>query len=186
MKRNKFLLTLLALVPFTALAKIKKDFVRTDKGFKVANGEGRIHGHMKLKGVNANILDLKVSGKDTDGALAIFEQTSVSPKRGTPLHVHPNQDEIFYVLFGEYYFQVGTDKYKLKAGDSIFLPRKIPHAWTQVSESGKMTVTFQPAGKMEEFFVTVSELENEPTKEEMTKIFLDHELEIVGPQLKVD
>jgi quercetin dioxygenase-like cupin family protein len=174
MKRNRFLLTLLAAAPLTAFAKIKNIFTRNDKGFKVANGEGRIHGHMK------------VSGSDTDGALVIFEQTSVSPKRGTPLHVHPNQDEIFYVLFGEYYFQVGNDKHKLKAGDSIFLPRKVPHAWTQVSESGKMMVVLQPAGKLEEFFVTMSELETEPTKEEIAKIFSDHDMEIVGPPLKVD
>jgi len=186
MKRNKFLLTVLAAAPLTALAEIKSTFVRNDKGFKVANGEGRIHGHIKLKGVNSNILDLKVSGKDTDGALAIFEQTSVSPKRGTPLHVHANQDEIFYVLFGEYYFQVGADKFKLKAGDSIFLPRKVPHAWTQVSDSGKMMVVLQPAGKLEEFFITMSELETEPTKEEIAKIFLDHEMEIIGPPLSVD
>ncbi len=186
MKRNKFLFTLLAAAPLATFAKIKNVFVRTDKGFKVANGEGRIHGHMKLKGVNANILDLKVSGSDTDGALAIFEQTSLSPKKGTPLHVHPNQDEVFYVLFGEYFFQVGNDKHKLKAGDSIFLPRKVPHAWTQVSESGKMTVTFQPAGKIENFFLTVSALEKEPSKEEMAKMFLDHDMEIVGPPLKVD
>ncbi len=186
MKRNKFLLTLLAAAPLTAFAKIKKIFVRNDKGFKIANGEGRIHGHIKLKGVNSNILDLKVSGKDTDGALAIFEQTGVAAKRGTPLHVHPNQDEIFYVLFGEYYFQVGTDKHKLKAGDSIFLPRKVPHAWTQVSEAAKMMVVLQPAGKLEEFFVTMSELETEPTKEEIAKIFLDHEMEVVGPALNVD
>jgi quercetin dioxygenase-like cupin family protein len=186
MKRNKFLLTVLATAPLSALAKIKTAFVRNDKGFKIANGEGRIHGHIKLKGVNSNILDLKVSGKDTDGALAIFEQTSVSPKKGTPLHVHANQDEIFYVLFGEYYFQVGADKHKLKAGDSIFLPRKVSHAWTQVSESGKMMVILQPAGKMEEFFVTLSELEAEPTKEQMEKIFLDHEMEIVGPALNIN
>jgi hypothetical protein len=38
--------------------------------------EGRIHGHLNLKGVNSNILDLKVSGKDTGGDLAIFEQTA--------------------------------------------------------------------------------------------------------------
>ena len=150
------------------------------------NGEGRIHGHLKLKGVNVNILDLKVSGKDNDGAMAMFEQTSLSPKQGTPLHVHPHQDEMFYVLFGEYLFQVGTDQFKVKAGDSIFLPMNVPHAWTQVSESGKMVVIFQPAGKMEEFFVTVSELVNAPTKEEMEKIFLDHEMEIVGPPLKID
>jgi len=42
------------------------------RGFKIDSGEGRIHGHLKLKGVNANILDLKVSGKDTNGGLASF------------------------------------------------------------------------------------------------------------------
>jgi quercetin dioxygenase-like cupin family protein len=75
------------------------------------------------------------------------------------------------VLEGEYYFQVGTDKHRVKAGDTFFLPRKIPHAWTQVSEKGKMTVTVQPAGKLEDFFVTMAALEAEPTKEQIAKIF---------------
>ncbi len=93
---------------------------------------------------------------------------------------------MFYVLFGEYQFQIGIDKFKAKAGDSIFLPKNVPHAWTQASESGKMVVLFQPAGKMEEFFLAVSALETEPTKEEMEKMFLDHEMEVVGPPLKID
>lgn len=142
MKRNTFIASLIALAaaPFTAYPKHKKRFDRAVKGFKMNAGEGRIHGHLKLKGVNSNVLDVKVSGTDTDGGLAIFEQTSLSPGRGTPLHIHPLQDEVFYVLDGKYYFQVGEDKYHLSVGDSIFLPRKIPHAWTQVSEKGKMLV----------------------------------------------
>jgi quercetin dioxygenase-like cupin family protein len=135
--------------------------------------------------VNANILDVKISGKDTEGALAIFEQTSISPGRGTPLHVHPSQDEVFHVLEGEYYFQVGDEKYKLKQGETIFLPRKVPHAWTQVTDKGKMRVILQPAGKLEEFFVTVAALTHEPTPAEMAKIFLDNEMEVVGPPLKI-
>lgn len=156
------------------------------KGFKIDSGEGRIHGHLKLKGVNANILDLKVSGKDTNGELAIFEQTSISQGRGTPLHIHPQQDEVFYVVEGEYYFQVGTEKYRLSVGDSIFMPKKVPHAWTQVSEKGKMTVIFQPAGKMEEFFVTMADLKSEPTSEEIARIFIENEMQIVGPPLKIE
>ena len=156
------------------------------KGFKVSNDEGRYHGHIQLKGVNSNILDVKVSGKDTNGSLAIFEQTSLSPKRGTPLHVHPNQDEVFYILEGEYAFLVGTDRYQLTVGDSIFLPRKVPHAWTQVSERGRMTVILQPAGKLEEFFVTMASLEKEPSKEEIARIFAAHDMQVVGPPLKVD
>ena len=186
MKRSKFLLALISSVPLTALANYKGSQTREGKGFKVKGGEGRTHGHIQLKGVNANILDLKVSGKDTDGELAIFEQTGLSPKRGTPLHVHHNQDEIFNVIEGEYHFIVGGDKFKLTAGDTIFLPRKVPHAWTQVSEKAKMNVIVQPAGKLEEFFVTMAAFKGEPTKEQVAKIFADNDMEVVGPPLMVD
>ncbi len=49
-----------------------------------------------------------------------------------------------------------------------------------------MTVILQPAGKLEEFFVTMAALEKEPTKEEIAKIFADHDMQVVGPPLKVD
>lgn len=186
MKRRKFIQTTLAVAPMAAVTQLPTNGDRSPKGFKANAGEGRYHGHMQLKGVNSNVLDVKVSGKDTNGDLAIFEQTSLSPKRGTPLHIHPNQDEIFQVQQGEYLFQVGEDKYQLKTGDSIFLPRKVAHAWTQVSERGKMTVILQPAGKLEEFFVTMAALEKEPTPAEIAKIFADNDMQIVGPPLKVD
>ncbi len=187
MIREKFILTSLAFFPLTAFGKMKSDlFERTDNGFKTNAGEGRIHGHIKLKGVNSNILDVKVSGSETGGSLAIFEQTSLSQGRGTPLHFHHSQDEVFYVIEGSYYFQVGDEKFKLAKGDSIFLPRKVPHAWTQISESGKMTVVLQPAGKLEEFFVTMAALDHEPTQKEVEKIFADNEMQVVGPPLKVD
>jgi quercetin dioxygenase-like cupin family protein len=188
MKRNGFIASVFGLVsaPFFSFAGEFKYFLRKDKGFKVAAGEGRIHGHIQLKGVNANILDVKISGSDTNGDLAIFEQTSLSPGKGTPLHVHLGQDEIFQILEGTYYFQVGEDKFTMTKGESIFLPRNVPHAWTQVSEKGKMTVIMQPAGKLEEFFVTVAALDHEPSPQEMAKIFADNEMKVVGPPLKIE
>ena len=187
MKRRNFILTTLAALPMLAFTKINSIInMRTDKGFKVNSGEGRIHGHITLKGVNSNILDLKISGSDTDGGMAIFEQTSLSQGKGTPLHIHNSQDEVFYVIEGSYYFQVGDEKIKLTTGDSIFLPRKVPHAWTQVSERGKMTVIVQPAGKLEDFFVTMEALDHEPSQIEIAKIFADNDMQVVGPPLKVD
>lgn len=188
MKRNKFIAAIitLATAPFIAIAKGKRIFLRNGEGFKIQAGEGRIHGHIKLKGVNSNVLDVKISGSDTDGDLAVFEQTSLSQGKGTPLHLHHTQDEIFYVIEGEYYFQVGDKKFSLAKGDSIFLPRKVPHAWTQVSATGKMTVIMQPAGKLENFFVTVAALDHEPTPKEMEKIFADNEMQVVGPPLKIN
>lgn len=186
MKRGKFILATLSVIPMTVFAKIKTNlFMRANNGFKINSGEGRIHGHIKLKGVNSNILDVKVSGSDTDGDLAIFEQTSLSQGKGTPLHIHHLQDEIFYVIEGSYYFQVGDEKFSLSKGDSIFLPRKVPHAWTQESEKGKMTVIMQPAGKLENFFVTVAAFDHEPTPKEMEQIFADNDMQIVGPPLKI-
>ncbi|GGK76319.1 cupin domain-containing protein [Rufibacter glacialis] len=187
MKRSRFLSILLASAPLLSFTPFWQISPKTRKGFKVASGEGRYHGHLTLKGVNANVLDVKVSGKDTHGALAIFEQTSLSPGRGTPVHVHPLQDEIFQVLQGEYRFLVGQEKFRLTAGESIFLPRQVPHAWTQVSPTGKMTVMLQPAGKLEEFFVAMSALKEEPTQVQIAKLFKDHhEMEVVGPPLAVD
>ncbi|SDE23855.1 Cupin domain-containing protein [Pricia antarctica] len=185
MKRNKFIALAIAAgsAPAFLFSENKRTFTGPDNGFKIPAGEGRLHGHIKLKGVNANILDLKISGDDTDGGMAIFEQTSISQGKGTPLHVHHFQNEVFYVIEGKYFFKVGDDEFHLSDGDSIFLPRKVPHAWTQVSERGKMTVTFQPAGKMENFFVTVAALDYEPTKEEMARIFEDNEMSVVGPPL---
>lgn len=187
MQRKEFIAAsfLAAFLPATAYSKSVKKIIRPGKGFKIKAGEGRLHGHLKLKGVNANVMDVKISGKDTDGDLALFEQTGLTQGKGVPLHVHPFQDEIFYVLQGQYYFQVGEEKYYLKAGDSIFLPRKIPHAWTQVSAKSKTLVLLQPAGKLENFFVTVAGLKEEPTKEQMAKIFADNEMEVVGGTLKI-
>jgi quercetin dioxygenase-like cupin family protein len=186
MQRRKFIKATLAMAPLAVAPALETNADRNPKGFKIKAGEGRYHGHIQLKGVNSNIQDVKVSGKDTNGDLAIFEQTSLSPKRGTPLHIHPFQDEIFQVLDGEYLFQVDQDKYQLKAGDSIFLPRKVAHAWTQLSEKGKMTVIVQPAGKLEEFFLVMSALEKDPTPAELAKHFADHDMQVVGPPLKVD
>lgn len=188
MKRKQFVASLIVggIAPLTALSKTRTDDIRTDKGFVVKSGDARGKKSFKLKGVNSNVLDVKISGDDTNGGFAMFEQTSLTQGRGTPLHVHHKQDEVFYVVEGEYYFQIGEEKFKAFTGDTIFLPMKVPHAWTQVSSKGKMTVLFQPAGKMESFFMATAALNHEPSKEEMAKIFEANEMTVVGPPLKID
>ncbi len=68
---------------------------------------------------------------------------------------------------------------------SIFLPRKVAHAWTQVSEKGKMSVILQPAGKLENFFITMAALDHEPSQQEIVRIFSDNDMQVVGPPLKM-
>jgi len=159
---------------------------RTNKGFKVNSGESRNGVHYKMKGVTLNVLDMKISSKDTDEALAVFEQQGFTPEGGPPLHIHPYQDEFFYIIEGEYLFQVGDDKYQMKPGDTIFLPRNVQHAFIQLTGKGKVIVSYMPAGKMEDFFKTTDSWTAPPTKDEITKAFEDHDMIIVGPPLKAD
>lgn len=187
MKRKAFFLSLSGIIAtsFAFCKQVVGSTFRDQKGFVTRANEGRYHGPIQLKGVNNNRLDVKVSGKDTNGDLAIFEQTSLSPGRGVPLHIHPNQDEIFYILDGEYHFLINQKRHILKTGDSIFLPRNVPHAWVQVAERGKMKVIMQPAGKLEEFFVAMAALDHEPSPQEIARIFAEHEMRVVGPPMQV-
>ncbi|WP_276373505.1 cupin domain-containing protein [Chryseolinea sp. H1M3-3] len=184
MERRNFLFGALALFPSTAFGIIKTKILRTIKGFKVNANEARFGERYKMKGVTLNNLDIKISGSDTDGDLAVLEQTGLTPNGGPPLHVHPFQDEWFYVVEGEYLFQVGDEKHTVKTGDTIFLPRTVPHAFIQRTEKGKMIVSYLPAGKMEAFFKATDKWTSPPSKEEIAKVFEDHDMKVVGPPLK--
>lgn len=159
---------------------------RTGKEFKVNSGEARFGLSYKMKGITLNILDIKISGKDTENDLAVFEQTGLTPNGGPPLHFHPHQDEWFYIIDGDFLFRVGENKYPLKTGDTIFLPRNIPHAFVQLSEKGKLLVSYLPAGKMEDFFAVTNSWTSPPSKEEIIKVFEDHEMKVTGPPLRVE
>jgi len=130
-------------------------------------------------------LSIKVSSKDTDGRLMIFEHTDMN-KGGPPRHVHYEQDEWFYVLKGEYAFEIGEQKYRLKSGDSIFAPRMIPHAWACVSEQpGSLMTLLSPAGTFEAFILETTTHKTLPSQEAIEQAFLDHGMKVVGPPLPV-
>lgn len=185
MNRGKFLLSAFAamLIPHVSRAFVQSDVTA---GFVTRAGDPRSGKHLKMKGVTLNVLDLKISSRDTDGALTVFEQTGFTPKGGPPLHVHPYQDEYFYILEGEYIFQVGQDRYRLGAGDTIFLPRKIQHAFIQLTERARVLVSYSPAGKMEGFFETTDSWTSPPDAELINKTFADHDMIVTGPPLKED
>jgi quercetin dioxygenase-like cupin family protein len=180
MKRKQFLLTTLAATP--ALAFSRSSGGKQKKAFVVENGKSRFGDVIKFLGVHPN--DLKISSKDTGGQLSVFEYTGLA-KVGPMLHVHFEQDEIFTIVEGEYRFVVGDETKELKAGDTIFLPRNIPHTWIQLSERGKMIYYLQPAGKMEEFFLFMNSLKQRPSEDELQKIHANHNMKVVGPPLTI-
>lgn len=74
----------------------------------------------------------------------------------------------------------------MKAGETIFLPRNVPHAFIQLTEKAKTIVSYLPAGKMEDFFKTTDSWTTTPSKEEVVKLFEDLGMKIVGDPLKIE
>lgn len=183
MQRRNFLIgtTLAATVGQKAYSKSPN---LSDKvGFIVKSGQNRSGKPTPFMGVNPN--DAKISSKDTDGNFSLFEYIGTQ-KIGPPLHMHYDQDETFYVIEGEYIFQLGDKKMVLKAGDTIFLPRNVPHTWIQTTNLGKLLYFLQPAGKMEEFFAEFSKVVGPPDMGKMGKLFHENGMKLIGPPLNLE
>jgi len=86
---------------------------------------------------------VKISGADTDGAYGLLEIV-VAPGAGSPWHVHPEEDEWFYVLAGSFTFHVGEAELNLDSGGFAFGPKGIPHTFIAGPEGGKALVGFAP------------------------------------------
>lgn len=97
---------------------------------------------------------IKASAETTGGAFSLFEERDPVD---TPLHVHDNEDELFFVLEGEHVFRVGERDYRAGPGDLVFAPRGIPHAQRRaVPRTGRVLVMTTPAG-LEGFFRELDE-----------------------------
>ncbi len=185
MQRKEFLLTTLTALPALAIGQLsvsKRKNLSETEPFIVDTGRSRFGEKVLFLGVHPN--DLKISSKDTDGQLSVFEYTGLG-KVGPMLHVHLYQDEIFMVIEGEYRFVVGDQTHHLKPGQTIFLPRNIPHTWIQLTDQGRLIYFLQPAGKMEEFFSLMNSLKERPSQEEMDRIHQEHGMKVVGPPLSL-
>lgn len=156
---------------------------RADKAVYVPNGKNRFKEELLIWGVIP--LQIKVSGKDTDDSLFVFEHAKMG-KGGPPRHFHYEQDEWFYAMEGEFVFEVGDEKFTLLPGDSLFAPRLIPHVWAYVGDKpGTLLLAVQPAGSLEEFFMKSCRMTKPPTSEEAERLFAAHGMKVVGPPLKV-
>lgn len=97
----------------------------------------------------------KVSSEETGGAYSIVENV-VPPHDGPPPHVHRNEDEIFYVVDGEFEIRCGERTFTAAKGALAVLPRNVPHSFRNVGATeGRMLTTITPGG-FEKFFAEVS------------------------------
>jgi len=87
---------------------------------------------------------IKISRDDTAGQYGLIE-ILVPAGIGSPWHVHPDEDEWFFVLDGEVTFYVGDARLSLPAGSFAFGPKGVPHTFFAEAGGARALVGLQPA-----------------------------------------
>lgn len=99
-------------------------------------------------------MTMHLTGEQTGGQFCLLENL-IPPGYATPPHLHENEDEAFLILEGELDVIVGGQALTVRAGESAFAPRGIPH---QLRNAGnrpvRAMVLSTPAGFGE--FVTAA------------------------------
>ena len=76
----------------------------------------------------SSLATIRVTAQSGADQLSVIEQRA--PQGASPLlHLHRAQDEIFYVLEGEFRLRVGDQEKRLKAGDIVLVPKGTPHTF---------------------------------------------------------
>ena len=132
---------------------------------------------------------IKISRDDTAGQYGLIEVV-VRPGDGSPWHVHPEEDEWFYVLEGEVTFWVADTRLSLPAGSFAFGPKGVPHTFYAEAAGARALVGFQPMqfeGLLREVGEPAPErvlpppLEGHPDMERLIPIASRNGMEILGP-----
>lgn len=181
-ERRAFLGAAMAAFPLALMGQSIKTTTQA-KAVRVPSGDDRFGEHHSI-GISST--DFKVSTLESSGGLFIMEHTN-RKKGGPPRHLHHNEDEWFYAIEGEYLMEIGSERFRLKSGDSILAPREVPHAWAFVGDTpGKMLIAFAPANKMEAFFRDNAKRNKDGNYLSDAQVYRAYGLELLGPPLSLE
>jgi quercetin dioxygenase-like cupin family protein len=97
----------------------------------------------------------KATAEETNGAFLVFEDHMERGKM-TPVHIHPDADEVFYVLEGEIVVHVADGvEHRVHEGDFAVALRGVPHAFMATHETRLLCM--QTPGTGQAFFRHASE-----------------------------
>jgi quercetin dioxygenase-like cupin family protein len=108
-------------------------------------GVSRAEDRRRLLWTGRTTFDLVLDAAHTQGSVALLDQVG---ERGdvTPMHIHHDEAEIFYVLEGSVVAWAGDDRLSLGVGGALYLPSGQPHAFGVVSPTARLISVTAPAG----------------------------------------
>lgn len=125
---------------------------------------------------------VKANPATTGGSLTVLEFL-VEPKSGPALHTHTRDDELWFVLDGEFRFRTGERLTQVPAGGLAFGPRGTPHCFQNVGDApGRLLVVTTPSG-LEGFFEQFAALPAPVSAEQLATVARASGIDFVGPPL---
>ena len=80
-----------------------------------------------LKALQEFAADKRVRKALVKGGQIDVEMVCYEPGQSTPMHAHPRQNEIFYVVEGRASMSIGGTEHAFEAGAMVHVPPGIPH-----------------------------------------------------------
>ena len=101
-------------------------------------------------------IEFILTGEMTDRRLMMYYHES-HPDSQPPLHEHEVEDEIHYILEGGITYWAGDEEVTLYAGDSMVLPRDLPHTFRSLPNVSTKWFTITSPTNFEDFIREMSE-----------------------------
>jgi quercetin dioxygenase-like cupin family protein len=156
---------------------------RGQAGYALARDEGEAFWLLGM------LQTIKIGRDDTAGQYGLVEIV-VPAGLGSPWHVHPEEDEWFYVLEGELTVWVADTRLSLQTGSFAFGPKGVPHTFYAEAGGARALVGFAPmqfegfqreVGQPARERVVPPPLEGPPDVARIAPIAQRNGFEILGP-----
>lgn len=122
--------------------------------------------------------------RQTNGSMTVME-LEIPPYDGPASHTHLREDEVWYVLDGDFRFKAGDEMLRATTGGMAFGPRGVPHTFQNVGDTvGRLLIITTPSG-VERFFEQTDKMARPIDPEQLAAIGRANWVEFGGPPLAV-
>ncbi|RZK38301.1 MAG: cupin domain-containing protein [Pedobacter sp.] len=197
MKRRNFITASILAAPFMAFAKWTNLSTsdKSNKALVVRANENRFLG--KKTTTSGDFGRCIISSADTQNQFYMAGTGRLENKKkgGPGMHIHHQDDETFYVVSGEFLFQIEEEVFLGKTGDTFFIPRGTAHTFANPIDDnpGELLTIHQPISpSLETFYEVFSRIgymDDKMLRENFTKEVLEDLMRnnaFVGPPIDIE
>ena len=146
----------------------------------IRSGESVTGGPIHLIGKS---MWVKLAGGGLPGSITVIEDVT-PPNHGPPLHAHPFE-EWFYILEGNFLFEVAGIPFAVVVGDFVHAPSNEPHIFQNTSDKDARMLVIAKPGGLENYFAELAERAmNDPANvAALSEIGARYGITLLGPPI---